>query len=86
MTWWKGTLWHKKDGTRIDWQLKKMLAEVWDEFIPVADTTTGKPGVLCVSCNQVLAHPTIKGAGTSSMKKHLATDKCRRQQAKTSIR
>lgn len=85
LQWWDQTEYRRQHEIKIDWLLKKMTHEVWEDLVPVADVKTGKPWVLCRRCSQVLAHPSLKNAGTSSLKKHLLSEGCKngaRRQAK----
>lgn len=79
LQWWTKTEWRRAHDVNIDWLLKRMTQACWEHFRPVADVKTGKPWALCRSCTMVLAHPTVKNAGTSSLKKHLASDACKKR-------
>lgn len=46
-------------------------ASAWRFFKLCANTENGSPGIICIVCHQVLAHPSENG--TSTMGKHLTT-------------
>lgn len=80
MQWWKNTQYNRKHEIKIDWQLKRMTADIWEFLVPVAEVTTGKPWILCRRCIQAIAHPSLKNAGTSSLKKHLSSRMCQKHE------
>jgi hypothetical protein len=75
VTWWLRTDYGNKK--RCHWDGRHQ-ADCWQSFEQVADARTGKPGVMCKSCNKILDHPANGHFGTSSMNKHIKGVNCRR--------
>lgn len=77
MAWWTTTQWYETNKDKsITWTVKKKYAAVWEHFEPAARLKDGEPWVYCTRCDEVLSHPSIKGIGSSTMTRHIATKGC----------
>jgi hypothetical protein len=82
MEWWEGTSWmltaaNKSNIKMPSWGSSK-VSPVWLHFSEVAHKNTGEPKVLCMVCQHLLAHPSIKNTGTSTMQSHVNSKNCRK--------
>jgi hypothetical protein len=74
MTWWTETKWYQENQEKtVTWTVEKKQAQIWEHFCPAARLRDGEPWVFCTRCDEVLSHPSVKGTGTSSMTRHIAT-------------
>lgn len=66
--WWKSM--DVKTKHTIVWKTSRHAAS-WAYYKHCANAENGSPGIICIVCHQVLAHPSENG--TSTMGKHLLT-------------
>jgi hypothetical protein len=77
MQWWTQTKWYNEHrNVSITWTVNKKHSEAWEHFSPAARLKDGEPWVLCTRCSEALSHPSVRGTGTSSMTRHIATKGC----------
>lgn len=59
------------------WDSKLRKAEQWTKYGQGAKISSGEPFVYCLGCNSTLQHPSAFNMGTTHMRNHLSTGKCR---------
>lgn len=86
--WWHQQSWYKEQPNlflstdkQINWGSTARTSNVWRDFDQGARKSTGEPVVVCQKCSSILSHPSVKGAGTSTMSSHLKTGRCLRKSA-----
>ena len=59
------------------WDSKLRTAKHWVHYGQGAKVHSGEPFVYCLGCNSPLQHPSAFNLGTTHMRVHLTTGKCR---------
>jgi hypothetical protein len=83
MIWWKSTQWFRSNNAQKDnkvtirW-IAPRASIYWRNYLQVAQVSSGRPGILCITCETLLEHPHTKSTGTKSLKNHSLSNKCRR--------
>ena len=87
--WWETTEWAIKldknlsQETRSNsinpprWDSKLRTASHWVHFGQGAKVHNGEPFLFCLSCNTTLKHPSAFNMGTTHMRSHILSEKCR---------
>lgn len=89
--WWESTAGYSQflgryKAKRIYWNSNLRGSSIWKGYVQCAQasktskTPEGWPGVQCLVCSLVIAHPA--SGGTSSMNDHIATRKCKQARSK----
>jgi hypothetical protein len=89
--WWETTPWANKLRENLEkeimlrskqissprWDSKLRTAAHWAQYRQGAKISSGEPFIFCISCNAPLHHPSAFNLGTTHMKNHLTSGKCR---------
>lgn len=87
--WWETTEWAAKLRDNLAkerrsnhinpprWDSKLRKAEYWAQFGQGAKIHSGEPFIFCLACNSALQHPSAFNVGTTHMRCHLNSGKCR---------
>jgi hypothetical protein len=82
--WWITTEWgmqvalEDSEYRKPNWGSESRSVQPWSMFEEGAYRRSGKPVVMCMLCDCVLAHPNNKTSGSGNLARHLRTSKCRK--------
>jgi len=77
--WFQLTKWQLDNTKTIEWSPEKKRSETWKYVKPCARVQDGLPAIHCRRCGDVLAHPSLKNTGTSTIVHHLKTSRCSKE-------
>jgi hypothetical protein len=82
LAWWLQTQYGSK--SKQTFFNGKRQADAWEHFHQVASISDGTPKVMCKQCGSVMAHPSDRHRGTSTMTRHFAQSvTCQKGKGKT---